>query len=169
MAGLVVCIIGGTNLTSSNQETVNQGIKLFKAGVGIFLAIYAALIIFTLISASEMEKTPRGERRVLLVVMISIPLFAVRLLLAILGVFTHLKHFRWFTGSAVAMALMGTLEEFIIVIMFIGVGLTIPRYRPAYQGGEEGKAEGQKEIGSRTTLTRLEPHIASEGVIEVKA
>ena len=94
------------------------------------------------------------------------------MLLAILGVYTSLRDFKYFTGRALVTALMGTLQEMLIVIMFIAVGLTVPRYRPAYQGGDEGKCAGegaQREVGSRTTLTRLEPHVEGEGAVEVKA
>ena len=133
---------------------------LFKAGIGIFLGIYAVLVIFTAISAFEFEKIPKGERRVLLAVILSIPLLTVRMLLAIFAVYTKLKDFQYFHGNAVVEGLMGTLEEFLVVIMFIVVGLTIPRYRPPYRGHEEGIQENGRKprnIESRTTLTKLEP------------
>ena len=150
---------------------------LFKAGIGLFLGIYAVLVIFTMISALEFGKIPRGERRVMIAVIISIPLLTVRMLLAILAVYTTLKDFQYFNGSAVVDGLMGTLEEFLVVIMFVGVVLTIPRYRPAYLVDEDrrrGNGRVQKEVESNTTLTRLEPENVPSvpsvpaGVTEIK-
>lgn len=112
---------------------------MVKAGIMISVSIYAILVFLAIKSASEFNKVPAGEKRILAAVLVAIPLLAVRIVWAILAIFTDIPTFAGTNGSAAARVCMSILEEFIIVIIYTFVGLTVTRYN----GPEGASLEAQ--------------------------
>lgn len=126
---LVLCVIGGIDEASTNPEDQQDGPELFKAGIIMFLVLYAILLLLTLLSLAEIRKTTFEERRVLLAVLVTLPLLASRLLWSVLSVFlTNSSVFNTQGGSILAQVLMATVEEFLIVIIFVILGFSVHRY-----------------------------------------
>jgi hypothetical protein len=67
----------------------------------------------------------REEKRVYIVVLIALPLIAVRLLWSILSVFGNNSAFSLNSPKPLIQLFMATLEEFIVVICYTTVGLII--------------------------------------------
>ena len=105
-----------------------EGKTLLKAGVIIFLIIYLCLVALAINSATEINRVPAGEKRILVAVLAALPLLAVRFLWTLLAYFSDFKDFQTYSGSIIVRAFMSTLEEMLIVIAYTIVGLMIPKY-----------------------------------------
>ena len=105
-----------------------DGKTLLKAGIIVFLVIYLCLVALALNSATEFNRIPAGEKRILVVVLAALPLLAVRFVWTLLAYFSDFKDFQIYGGSVIVRAFMATLEEMLIVIAYTIVGLMIPRY-----------------------------------------
>ncbi|KAI5201900.1 hypothetical protein E4T39_05052 [Aureobasidium subglaciale] len=126
---LILCIVGGIDQASSDESDQRTGPRLFKAGLVMFTVLLAVLIILVLISLMEIRKTPSQEEKVLLAVLLGLPLLTTRLLWGLLSVFlSHSSIFKISGGSVVVQGCMATLPEFLIVLLFDGVGFLIHRY-----------------------------------------
>jgi hypothetical protein len=140
---LILCIEGGTDEASSTAtpSDIKSGKTDTKWGIGIFVVIYVILVILTLYSMFEVNKTARGEKRILVAVVVALPLIGSRMLYSVLETF-HTNHiFNLENGNAIVQLFMATIEEAIVVIMYAFVGLTVHKY------GEGGvlSAKEQKE------------------------
>ncbi|KFX88016.1 hypothetical protein O988_09188 [Pseudogymnoascus sp. VKM F-3808] len=124
---LILCIVGGTDEASSNPSDRSDGPKYFKIGIAIFIVIYLLLVFLTLITAGDLHRAPAGERRVYIAVVVALPFIAVRLLWSILSVFTTFKSFSAAGGNTVVELCMALIEEFVVVVMYTIVGLTISK------------------------------------------
>jgi hypothetical protein len=121
---LILCIVGGTDASSSNPSDVKEGPNYIKAGVIIFFLIWLLLATLVVITIKDVSSAPKGERRIYFVVTIAIPLLAIRLLWSLISAFGHSRRFSVTDGSAVVLFFMAVLEEFTIVCMYVFAGLT---------------------------------------------
>ena len=143
-AALIICIIGGTDLTSSKVSDQKEGKTLLKAGVIIFLIIYLCLVALAINSATELNRVPAGEKRILVAVLAALPLLAVRFLWTLLAYFSDFKDFQTYGGSVIVRAFMSTLEEMLIVIAYTIVGLMIPKYTGNLDSEAQPSLQGMK-------------------------
>ncbi len=125
---LILCIVGGIDLSSSKVSDQKEGKTLLKAGVLVFLVIYLCLVALAVYSATEFNRIPAGEKRILVVVLAALPLLGVRFVWTLLAYFSDFKDFQIYGGSVIVRAFMATLEEMLIVIAYTIVGLMIPKY-----------------------------------------
>ncbi|EHK99363.1 hypothetical protein M7I_4767 [Glarea lozoyensis 74030] len=138
---LILCIEGGSDEASSSStpSEIKSGKTDTKWGIGIFVVIYVILVILTLYSMFEINKTARGEKRILVAVVLALPLIGSRVLYSILDTF-HTNHiFNLENGNAIVQLFMANLEEAIVVIMYAVVGLTVHKY------GEGGVVSAKEE------------------------
>jgi hypothetical protein len=142
---LILCIEGGLDAasTSSTPSDIKSGKTDVKWGIGIFVVLYVILAILTLYSMFEVKKTARGEKRILVAVVIALPLIGSRVLYSVLDTF-HTNHiFNLVNGNAIVQLFMATIEEAIVVIMYVIVGLTVHKY------GEGGVLSAKEENEQR--------------------
>jgi hypothetical protein len=127
LAGLVLSIVGATNLLGDNSSNTSQGFAELKAAVLLFLAVYVADILITMHAFFKAAHVRAGERRLLYAVSATLPFMAVRMIYSILCVFANKpKYFSSWNLEWTAIlvhGLMGVLMEVIIVTIFIIVGL----------------------------------------------
>jgi hypothetical protein len=119
---LILCIAGGTDEAGSE---VSEGKKLFKIGIVIFLVIYVLLFALIVITMKDVGNAPREEKRIYMVILVALPLIAVRLLWSILSVFGHSSDFSLDSPKPLIQLFMATIEEFIVVVFYVAVGLII--------------------------------------------
>lgn len=133
---LIIGIVGGVDRTSSNTSDQRQGTSLVKAGLIIFLVVYVCILVLAAKSATQFSAVPVGEKRVLAVVLLALPLLAVRILWSLLAYFGHMSNFSILNNGAVAVlvrSFMSTLEESLVVIAYTVVGLMVgPAYGSQY-------------------------------------
>ncbi|OCL03690.1 hypothetical protein AOQ84DRAFT_325530 [Glonium stellatum] len=125
---LILCISGGSDEASTNPSDQKSGKTEIRVGIIMFVFIYIALFLLTIITARDFGKILKGERRMFIAVVLSLPFLAVRILYGILTQFSNSKTFSMMNPQIWARILMSVIEEFIVVIMFTIVGLTIPKY-----------------------------------------
>ena len=137
MIALVICIVGGSDLTDSSVSEQNTGKKLIKAGLIIFLVIYICLFLLIAKSVGEISSIPSGEKRVLFVLIVSLPLLGVRILFSLLAYFSTISTFSPINGNVLVRAFMSILEEILIVIAYALAGILVPKYGNAKVGDPE--------------------------------
>ncbi|OCK86058.1 hypothetical protein K432DRAFT_285396 [Lepidopterella palustris CBS 459.81] len=131
---LILCIIGGTDVGSTNSSDRKTGLTHLKEGLIIFAVVWAALWLLTILTVRDWSRIYEGERRVLIAVVVAVPLLALRILYGVLSVFVDKGSFSFIGGGIVPRVLLATVEEFLIVIIFIGVGLTVPKFAKQNEG-----------------------------------
>lgn len=119
---LILCIAGGTDEAGSE---VAEGKKLMKIGIAIFVVIYILLFALFVITMKDVGNAPREEKRVYIAILIALPLIAVRLLWSIISTFGHSSDFSLNSPKPLIQLFMATIEEFIVVVCYVTVGLVI--------------------------------------------
>ena len=67
------------------------------------------------------------DKRIFYAVILALPFIFVRILYSMLAVFlTHQTTFTLVNGNAVAQLCMATLEEMVVVVVYLGAGITAP-------------------------------------------
>lgn len=149
VVALIICIVGGSDLTNSSVSEQSTGKKLIKAGLIIFLIIYICLFLLTANSAGEINGLPSSEKRVLLAVIAALPLLGVRILFALLAYFSKISTFSLFNGSVLVRAFMAVLEEILIVIAYTLAGISVPKHSDARMGDIEVRFQRPKTRASK--------------------
>lgn len=121
---LVLCIVGGMDAADGGSK-VATGERYTKIGAVIFLVIYLLLALLVTITVKDVGNAQRGEKRVYWVVVLALPLLAVRLLWTLLASFSHNATFSITGGNTWVQLAMAIGEELIIVILYTIAGLTV--------------------------------------------
>ncbi len=153
MIALIICIVGGSDLTDSSVSTQGTGKKLIKAGLIIFLIIYICLFLLTAKSASEINRLPSSEKRSLLALIVALPLLGVRILFGLLAYFSTISTFSPTNGNILVRVFMAVLEEILIVIAYTLAGILVPKYSDARTGDVETEVQHRETRGGK-----LAPH-----------
>ncbi|KAK4696221.1 hypothetical protein P7C71_g1666, partial [Lecanoromycetidae sp. Uapishka_2] len=124
--GLVLAIIGGTRLSSSDPSTQSSGQSFEKGGGLLFAVVFIGLTALCIVTFSNFSELLWGERRIFLAIIASLPLLAVRLLYTILADFEDNSTFSILDGNATVQLCMAVIEEFIITILFLVAGVLAP-------------------------------------------
>ncbi|KAF6233117.1 hypothetical protein HO173_008661 [Letharia columbiana] len=125
---LIICIVGGSDLTDSSISEQSTGKKLIKAGLIIFLIIYICLFLLIAKSASQINGLPSGEKRVLSALIVALPLLGVRILFSLLAYFSTISTFSPINGNVLVRAFMAIFEEILIVIVYTLAGILVPKF-----------------------------------------
>jgi len=130
--GLILCIVGGTNSYSSTG--VYQPQTTTKAGVVLYVVAFIMLILLAVVLAAKSSNSPGGDKRIVWAVFLAIPFIAVRLIYSLISVFAHNPHFNLVTGSVVIHVFMSVIEEMLVVIIYLAVGLMVETITRADRG-----------------------------------
>jgi hypothetical protein len=126
LVALILCIVGAVNSSTSGSATaLGKPATLTKVGVVLFVAAWAGLCLLLVIMVVKSSLVQKGERRLIIAVAISVPFILVRLIYSMVVVFANNRHFNIVTGSVTINLVMAVLEEFVVTIVCISVGLTL--------------------------------------------
>jgi hypothetical protein len=124
--GLILGIVGGINASDDYVKTgVYQASTLSKASTALFIVSWVAIVIATIVISFSVSHAEAGEKRLFLSVAISLPFLLIRLIYSILSVFAHNKNFSLLTPNVTVLLCVALLEEFAVVVTYLGVGLTL--------------------------------------------
>jgi hypothetical protein len=142
---MIICIVGGTKLTSSSPSNMREGKIMIKAGIIILVCIFVTLVVLGAHTATEFSRVPFGEKRLLTMVLLAMPLIAVRIAWSVLAYFSHLEIFNTVHGSVAVRGVMSTMEEFLVVIAYTIAGLIV---QPQYESPQDTEmaAQGKYEV-----------------------
>jgi hypothetical protein len=139
MVGLILCIVGGTDLSSEIGNAVSQassstgGVSYTMptvsiAGVALIIAGFGCVILATIVTSLQIRSAEPGEKRLLLAVALAMPFVLVRIVFSALGTFGSNPNFKTYGGSphyATYFVAMAIAEEMAAVTIFEAVGLTL--------------------------------------------
>ncbi len=91
-----------------------------------FAVVFALSVLFFLYLWAQIRTIGTRERRTLFAVLIAIPLFAVRIIYALIGDFARNKSFNPYNGDETIYLCMDVLEEIAIVYIFLATGFSLP-------------------------------------------
>ncbi|KAI9649211.1 hypothetical protein NHQ30_001779 [Ciborinia camelliae] len=141
LVGLILGIVGGIN-ASNAYPTTGKWIPGTDSKVSniLFIVSFVALFAITILTSFSISHAENGEKRILLGIAIALPFLFVRLLYSILSTFVaHSTKFNSFTGSVSILLCMALLEELVIVMIYLGIGVTL-RVQP-----KDTVADGEME------------------------
>ncbi|KAM7220762.1 hypothetical protein V8F06_003831 [Rhypophila decipiens] len=127
--GMILGIVGGA-LSGSYLSTGYTIVVETKVGLGFMIAGFAIVVISTVLTAFQVKKAEKGEKRLLLAVGVAIPFALVRIVFSCMVVFGNNSDFSAFGGStkyADYLLGMAIIMEMVCVVIFEGVGLTLRR------------------------------------------
>ena len=126
LLALILAIVGGTRISSSDASKHSSGETFEKAGVIIFVVSYLAIVAMAVLTLAESRSLPTGEQRILYAVLASLPFLAVRILYSILADFVDNSTFNIIDGNETVQLCMAIIEEFIVACFYIMSGFAAP-------------------------------------------
>ncbi|KAK2846310.1 hypothetical protein FQN49_005852 [Arthroderma sp. PD_2] len=132
LLGLILGIIGTKSQDDGTQFMPNGK---SKASICITLGVWVITVGLLFIISGQKKHLPAGERRLLLALAISLPFILIRLIYSLIGAFAHSRRFSVVSGDTTIYLLMAVLEEMIVVITCLAIGVTLQTEGvAAYQG-----------------------------------
>lgn len=154
IVGLILSIVGGVNASDSyvrSGYTTYTPTDLNKAGTALFIVAYVAIVVLVLILSFHVQHAEKGEKRLFMAVIISLPFILVRMIYSILSTFDSKNHsFNLLDGSVTAVLCMALIEEFIVVAVYEGTGLALKKVP------KEQHFEGTQQIPSRNSAAPIQ-------------
>jgi hypothetical protein len=131
--------IAGITADMSPQAMQNPNIKI-KIGMVLYIISWAQMCLYLGILGWHQASLEKGERRTLVAVAVSAPFVLVRVLYSVLMWFLHNSDFGLFGGNVTVQLAMAVLEEFVVVIVCLGIGMTLRVRDQVFRGEEESAA-----------------------------
>lgn len=159
VVGLILSIVGGTNTNITPSGAESDVPVTSKAGIILYLGAYVAIALVCLICLSKTLPLTGEGRRISIGVAVAMPLILARLIYSVLVVFVHSKDFRLIGGSIGALVGMDVVEEFLIVFIFLFLGLTLSKVDQAAPGSQGSASElrPMKIVGGRRERRGTDP------------
>ena len=126
MAGLVLGIVGATQSVGNSSFTVSP---IMKAALAVFISIAGLMLCMLSYLTCFLDCMRRSEKIILSSIYACVPFFIVRLVYVALGDYGTDPRFRSFNGDVTINLVMSVLEEIIITIVLLTVGLAFPMPR----------------------------------------
>ncbi|QSZ37175.1 hypothetical protein DSL72_009269 [Monilinia vaccinii-corymbosi] len=170
LIGLILGIVGGINASDAYTRT-GKWIPATDSKVSniLFIFSFVALLVTTILTTFSISHAEQGEKRILLAISLALPFLFVRLLYSILSTFVaHSTEFNSFTGSVTVLLCVALLEELVIVVIYLGIGLTLhaqPKVR-VVQGESQRvpwTSDGQGPFGQQTQQGQTQKHDQGSG------
>jgi hypothetical protein len=120
-----------------------------KIGLVLLITIYAVLLLLTSFFFMKRSHAEPPERRLVKAIACSLPFILVRLIYAVLVIFSKVPAFNIFEARTVAYGLMAIFPEMVVVLLYVGVGMTLPR-KTTQQGG--GKHVEMVDTANRESI-----------------
>ncbi|KAL1591976.1 hypothetical protein SLS60_011568 [Paraconiothyrium brasiliense] len=130
MLGLILSIVGGTSISPSADGSYTPP-TTSKVGVVLYIVGFVAILFILAVSVPRRHVVPGRERHVPITIFIALPFVAVRLLYSILAVFVHDHTFSIATGSVAVNIGMSVVEEFVVVGLYVLLGVWLEKVEAA--------------------------------------
>ena len=149
LAAFILVIVGQTQNSGITQGMITTETKV---ALILFLVVWVILCGLFLFITSRSRSIENGERRLLLAVGISIPFLLVRLIYSLIYAFGKNAEFNILQGNVTIQLVMSVLEEIVVVLVCLGIGLTL-EVRPSTENGYDRQSnipdrENSVELGN---------------------
>lgn len=146
IVGLILGIVGGIDAGNKFQDTgVYHPETLNKVGTSLLIVSYGLIVIFTILISFFVKHAEAGEKRLFLAVALALPFLGVRLVYSGLSTFSTNPKYNILTGVVTIFLCVALIEEFIIVVIFEVVGLTLRKQV------KEQRVEGTRQVDSSSS------------------
>lgn len=132
MLGGILVIIG-SNGSSTSSDSASPSAWSYVSAV-LYIVGYILVVLLYVKTTSYRRSIPSAERKLIMVVGLSLPLVLVRLSWTVLSVFVHRGVFSATSDKVVVHVFMATVEEFLVAAMYVGVGFRLPKLSGSEQG-----------------------------------
>ncbi|EFE29277.1 uncharacterized protein ARB_03848 [Trichophyton benhamiae CBS 112371] len=144
LLGLILSIVG-INSQEDGAMSYKPNAKS-KAAICVTLGVWVITVGLAFIINGNKHNLPAGEKRLLLAVAISLPFILIRLLYSLISAFSHSRRFSAVSGNVTIYLVMAVLEEMVVVITCLGVGITLQPDGVAAYRGEPASAEEEMKV-----------------------
>ncbi|KAJ5452515.1 hypothetical protein N7445_000698 [Penicillium cf. griseofulvum] len=128
LVAVILSIVGATSNSDITHGLVNIKTKL---GLIFYLVAWIGVCGLFLLVLKRTQSIEDGEHRILLAVGVSLPLILVRLIYSFIYAFGQNSEFNMVSGNVTIQLVMSVLEEFLVVLVCLGIGLTLQVRPPA--------------------------------------
>jgi hypothetical protein len=116
--------VAGITADMSPQAMENPDIKI-KVGVILFIVSWVVMCLFLAVLIWQRDSLDKGEHRNIVAVVVSAPFLLVRILYSVVMWFSHNPDFSLFNGNVTVQLVMSVLEELVVVVVCLAVGMTL--------------------------------------------
>lgn len=149
LAALVLSVIGGTKVQDSDKSSHDTGKDCLEAGSLIFLAIYVALALLTILTAFRGRAIPSTEKILIFVGAGVLPVLCVRIVYTVATCWSSAGSIFYYLAPHVAVqATMQFAMEAIAIVIYSWGGIVVPKAQPVDSGEVSRDVEEQKMRGS---------------------
>jgi hypothetical protein len=131
--GMILGIVGGTSISVSANGSI-QVPTTSKVGVILYIVGFVGMSLVHFLSVTQTIIVPNKERRMPLAITLALPFLLVRLVYSILSIFVQGHLFSIATGNVSVRIAMSIIEEFVVVAMYILLGLLVDKVDAAHRG-----------------------------------
>ncbi|KAF7955764.1 hypothetical protein EAE96_004687 [Botrytis aclada] len=167
LVGLILGIVGGLNASHTYTSTGKwvPGTESKVSNI-LFIVSFVAIIATTILISFSISN---GEKRILLGIAIALPFLFVRLLYSVLSTFvSHSTKFNALTGSVTVLLCMDLLEELVIVLLYLAIGVTL-KVKPkdvvadSEMQRSSGTSENEEPFAQRNQQIQAQQHDQKAG------
>ncbi|KAF2623477.1 hypothetical protein BU25DRAFT_349861 [Macroventuria anomochaeta] len=133
LVGMILAIVGGSNVSVDANGTY-QIPSASKIGVILYTVGFVGITLVFVLSVPQTSAVPSKERRVPIAITLALPFILVRLTYSMLSVFVHDHLFSVATGSVPVRTGMAVIEEFIVVAVYVILGLLVDKLDASTRG-----------------------------------
>ncbi|KAJ5163878.1 uncharacterized protein N7500_005708 [Penicillium coprophilum] len=151
VVAIVAVILNITGVTASSDITHGLVSTQTKFGLILYLVAWVGVCGLFFLISQRTHCIEDGEHRLLLAVGVSLPLILVRLIYSLIYTFGQKKAFNMLVGNVTIQLVMSVLEEMVVVLVCLGIGLTLQIRPPAeytQQPSVSSRQEDLVELGS---------------------
>lgn len=124
MIGFIIGIVGGVQQSKDRTDPFDVNSRV-QAAIIIFTLVFIVMFLIFCALSLSLHNVAKGEKRLLVAVGLSCPFLLIRLIYALIADFGHNRDFNFVYGNPTIYLCMSVLEEFVIILLCIGVGLTL--------------------------------------------
>jgi hypothetical protein len=138
-------VIGSNNFET---DVINHGTysiqPMTKIGIIVLIAVFAVIVLITGMFIMHAEPS---ERRLINAIAASPPFLLIRIIYVVLITFPHIRSFSILYGSVASLGCKAVMQEMIAFMIYIGIGITLPRKIKDTSSDGEKVGEGSNETG----------------------
>ena len=127
VAGLILTIVGSTEI---NPDPVTYAITvpaLSKAGIAIFLLVWLLIALIAALVIKDISNAATEERKLAWAAAIALPFLLIRLIYAALAAFINDGNFNLLDSSVAVVWTLAVLTECLVVFFYLVVGFNVPK------------------------------------------
>ncbi|KAJ5960716.1 uncharacterized protein N7479_007866 [Penicillium vulpinum] len=152
LVAVILSIVGATENSDITHALINIKTKI---GLILYLVAWIGVCGLFLLVLNRSQSIEDGEHRLLLAVGVSLPLILVRLIYSFIYAFGHKSQFNSLSGSVTIQLVMSVLEEILVVLVCLGIGLTL-QVRPAAEYTQQPSVSSRGEDSVELESGRLQ-------------